>query len=51
MAGICLAVTGVLEKQVSLHLLPHFLSSDLMRHSEENTLTQAALYLAHPGFL
>lgn len=45
-------VFGVLEgKKVSLHLLPHFLSSDLMRHSEENTLTQARLYLALPGFL
>lgn len=33
-------------ESVSLYILPHFLSSDLMRHLEENTLTQAGLYLA-----
>lgn len=38
-------LTLVLGK-VSPYILPHFLSSDLMRHSEENRLMQAGLYLA-----
>lgn len=35
-----------LWESVSLYILPHFLFTDLMRHWEENTLTQAGLYLA-----
>lgn len=36
------------EKSIaSFDILPHFLFIDSIRHSEENTLTQVGLYLAH----
>lgn len=46
MAELFLAKHSQSGGKVSLYILPHFLSNDLMTHSEENTLTQAGLYLA-----